>query len=203
MYRDSKYGKLIFVSAATTCPNQDCKEISIVAGLHKSIHNNNGPDRLGDKLHGWSLLPEANVKVFPDYIPAQLKANYREACIIVEKSPKASATLARRCLQGMIRDFWQISKRTLKEEIDAIQEKVDPVTWSAIDAIRKIGNIGAHMEKDIDLIIDVTEEEANLLIQLIEILFNDWYVVRFDREQRLKKIISASEEKEEKRAKKS
>ncbi|MCB1884663.1 MAG: DUF4145 domain-containing protein [Geminicoccaceae bacterium] len=28
-------------------------------------------------------------------------------------SPKASATLSRRCLQSMIRDFWTISKDTL------------------------------------------------------------------------------------------
>ena len=31
--------------------------------------------------------------------------------------------------------------------------------WQAIDAVRSIGNIGAHMEKDINLIVDVDPEE--------------------------------------------
>jgi Domain of unknown function (DUF4145) len=31
----------------------------------------------------------------------------------------------------------------------ALEEKVDPQTWDAIDSVRKIGNIGAHMEADI------------------------------------------------------
>jgi hypothetical protein len=47
----------------------------------------------------------------PDYIPEQIKDDYYEACSILNLSPKASATLARRCLQGMIRDFWGITKK--------------------------------------------------------------------------------------------
>lgn len=68
------------------------------------------------------------------------------------------------------------------DEIEAIQDKVDPTTWAVIDAIRKIVNIGAHMEKDINLIIDVDSEEAQLLIGLIEMLIKDWYIVKHERE---------------------
>lgn len=52
------------------------------------------------------------------------------------------------------------------------------------------------MEKDINLIIDVDPEEAQLLIQLIELLFNEWYVNRHEREQKLNKIIGVSKAKE-------
>lgn len=48
----------------------------------------------------------------------------------------------------------------------------------AIDAVCKVGNIGAHMEKDIDLIVDVDPNEAELLINLIETRFQYWYVNR-------------------------
>ena len=41
----------------------------------------------------------------------------------------------------------------------------------AIDAVRKIGNIGAHMERDINLIVDIDPNEAAILIGLIELLF--------------------------------
>jgi hypothetical protein len=115
-------------------------------------------------------------------------SDYTEACLIVEKSPKASATLARRCLQGMIRDFHQVKKDKLVEEIKAIQDRIDPLTWEAIDAVRSIGNIGAHMEKDINLIVDVDEGEAKELIRLIELLIDDWYITRHNRQLQLESI---------------
>ena len=72
---------------------------------------------------------------------------------------------------------------------------MDAKTWDAIDAVRKIGNIGAHMKKDINMIVDVEPEEARLLIELIETLFEDWYVARYEREQRMDKIKAAADAK--------
>jgi len=48
----------------------------------------------------------------------------------------------------------------LFDEINAIQEKLDADLWEAIDGLRKIGNIGAHMESDVNLIVDVEPDEA-------------------------------------------
>ncbi len=114
-------------------------------------------------------------------------------------SPKAAATLARRCLQGMVRDFWKVKKGRLIDEILAIEDKVDPLTWQSIDAVRKIGNIGAHMEKDINLIIDVDPNEARILLQLIEQLIEEWYVNRHEKELRLKAIVDISTQKDDKK----
>ena len=99
----------------------------------------------------------------------------------------------------MIRDFWKISRPKLKAEIDALEEKVDPEIWDAIESVRKIGNIGAHMEKDINVIVDVDPDEAELLINLIETLLADWYIARHNRQQRIDKIKVVSEEKERRR----
>lgn len=52
------------------------------------------------------------------------------------------------------------------------------------------------MEKDINLIIDVEPEEAQLLIGLIEMLIKDWYIVKHEREQHLAQIISTAVEKD-------
>lgn len=90
----------------------------------------------------------------------------------------------------MIRDFWKVSKARLVDEIEAIKGQIDPTTWEAIDAVRGVGNIGAHMEKDINLIVDVDPEEATLLIGLIEFLLEDWYIARHDREEHKKKVIA-------------
>jgi len=101
----------------------------------------------------------------------------------------------------MIRDFWGVSKRTLNDEIKAIEDKVDPLTWAAIDAVRNIGNIAAHMDKDFNVIIDVDRKEAGLLIGLIETLITDWYVLRHHREEQLRAIVELSDEKKQLKAK--
>jgi len=98
----------------------------------------------------------------------------------------------------MIRDFYagRVKPGRLVDEIAAIKDMVDPVTWDSIEAVRKIGNIGAHMEKDIDLIVDVEPEEAGLLIGLIESLIDDWYVTRYERAQRHAALQAAAAQKE-------
>jgi len=193
---ENKYGYQAVFTRVVVCPNPKCKEYSLSVTLHDhQTVNGNYKDLPAKKV--WSLIPQAQVKVFPDFVPKAIIDDYEEACAIRDLSPKASATLARRCLQGMIRDFWGVNKGRLVDEIDAIHEKVDPMTWSAIDAIRKIGNIGAHMEKDINLIIDVDLKEAGLLIGLIETLINDWYVVREERKKRLEAIVGVAEQKHE------
>jgi hypothetical protein len=183
--------------SATFCPNQSCKETQIKLGLYNSHKEPDGTLRIDNLIRSWNLLPESAAKPFPEYIPAAILADYREACLTAKLSPKASATLARRCLQGMIRNFWGISKRRLKDEIDALEEKVDSETWDAIDAVRKIGNIGAHMEADINVIVDVDPQEADLLIGLIETLLAEWYIARYQRQQRMAKIKAVAEAKEQ------
>ena len=99
----------------------------------------------------------------------------------------------------MIRDFWNVNKPNLKQEIDELNGRVDEETWKAIDAIRTIGNIGAHMEKDVNIIVDVEPGEAEKLIWLIELLLKDWYVRRHEREKRLLEIALIGAEKEKAR----
>lgn len=180
------------------CPNTDCNRITLSAILYDSQFNKTYHEwNKKEVIKHWNLLPNSFAKSYPNYIPQVLKNDYEEAASIIELSPKASATLSRRCLQGIIRDFWGISKSRLVDEIIAIEDKVDPLTWKSIDAIRKVGNIGAHMEKDINLIIDVDPEEAYLLLQLIELLFEEWYIHKHEREQKLKSIIVLAEKKED------
>jgi hypothetical protein len=143
---------------------------------------------MGIGKQAWRLVPPSVAKVFPDYIPLAIRNDYAEACAIKELSPKASATLARRALQGMIRDFWKVTKPRLVDEIEAIKDNVDPDTWRAIDGVRHVGNIGAHMEKDVNTIIEVEPAEAEQLIWLIETLLREWYIARFERAQRLKEL---------------
>jgi len=194
---ENKYGDKMIASVIIVCPNENCQEYSLRVTLNEAFPDSRGAWQAGNMENSWQLIPSSVAKVFPGYVPQAVLSDYKEACLVRDLSPKASATLSRRCLQGIIRDYWQVSKPTLFNEIEAIKDKVDPLTWEAIDAVRHIGNIGAHMEKDINLIIDVDPREAGLLIGLIEMLIKDWYVVRHEREEQLKAIVKLSDDKKQ------
>ncbi len=182
------------------CPNPKCRKFTLRVSLFeftydKTVHEWN----VGDLIRAWKLIPSSQAKTFPDYIPKPILDDYNEACLISDLSPKAAATLSRRCLQGILRDFWKVKAGRLIDEIEQIRNKTDPLTWDAIESVRKVGNIGAHMEQDIDVILDVDPNEANMLIGLIEILLNDWYVAREERRNRLLSIKSIADAKESQR----
>ena len=200
---DTEYGEFGLKYIAVSCPNLKCRRVAFSISLHEiqSIARHHAQPAgylFGSLLRTWKLLPESEAKPQPDYIPAPIVENYKEACRIKDLSPNASATLSRRCLQGMIRHFWDVKgKRTLWDEIEAIEAKIEPSTWEAIDGIRHVGKIGAHMEQDVNLIIEVEPEEAQLLIGLIEMLFKDWYVAGHEREERVQAMIALGKEKKE------
>jgi hypothetical protein len=180
------------------CPNSECKRFAVTVNVKVLVPvPGSSPQRWtpARTVHEWTLLPPSKARVFPEYIPAAIRTDYTEACLILEASPKASSTLARRCLQGMIRDFWGIVGKRLIDEIEALHDKVDPLTWAAIDAVRSIGNIGAHMEKEIDLIIEIDPGEAEKLIGLVELLLKDWYINRHERQEQLKAVVRLGSEK--------
>jgi hypothetical protein len=178
-----------FAWFSVRCPNTECRRFSLEIETQRWLmYPNSTTVREKRELSTWALLPESNVRPQPPYIPEPIREDYREACLIVSKSPKASATLSRRCLQGMIRDFWKISEKTLYAEIMKLKEKVDPETWEALKAVKDVGNIGAHMEADINIIVPVDPGEAALLIEMIEQLFEDWYVKRHQRQERMGKL---------------
>jgi hypothetical protein len=169
------------------CTN--CGEYSIV------LYDDTAPLQ---KVEIW-VKPRSNAKVFPDYIPIQILTDYKEACLVRSLSPKASATLSRRCMQGMIRDYWGVCEKNLFAEIDAIKDKVDPRVWGAMDATRKIGNIGAHMENDVSLIIDIEPGEAEHLIRLIEYLLDSWYIKDHETDALFADILQVSADKSQQR----
>lgn len=147
------------------------------------------------------LHPQSLAKIFPDYIPETVRNDYEEACAIVNLSPKASATLSRRCLQGMIRDFWGISKSRLVDEINALESLVPAAQWKVLNSLRRIGNIGAHPEADANLIIDIEPKDAQKMIAVIELLMKQWYIERHEEELLYDDIIAFDEDAQSQKTK--
>jgi hypothetical protein len=202
---DQKYPSFGIGFNIIGCSNPDCSEIDVSVVVYEDIFT---PKTVSYEfvkvITSDKILPKGTAKPQPNYIPAAIREDYLEACLVKNYSPKASATLSRRCLQGMIRDFCKISKSRLIDEIAALRAQVDAGTApagvssesvDAIDAVRTIGNIGAHMERDVDHIIPVDPGEAQVLIDLIESLFDEWYVARQRRTERFAAIKTLAAEK--------
>ena len=200
-----EFGVLV---SSIICANVQCKELSLSVRFGPDFLQNTASQvvrRLTlDGSHTISLRPRGTAKPLPDYIPEAIRSDYEEACLIADLSPKASATLARRCLQGMIRHFTGVKPGRLVDEIDRLAAAIEAGTApryvsqdsvDALTAVRHMGNFGAHMEKDVDVIVPVEPEEASELLRLIESLFADWYVERHAREQRFAKVTAMAAEK--------
>ena len=199
--KESIHSKVVLGHTAIACPNSECKKLTLKVNLSEYRWNGKGW-RIGKEIESWSLLPMSQSKPQPDYIPAVLREDYLEACAVLPHSAKASATLSRRCLQGIVRDFWDIpagKRGNLGAELSYIKGQVPADTWEGIQAIRSVGDIGAHMEKDVNYVVDVEPEEASLLIELIEMLFEDWYVQSYKRKERSNRAKALAEKKNKER----
>ena len=112
-------------------------------------------------------------------VPAELAEDYNEACLVLEDSPKASAALSRRCLQGLLR-AQGFTQHDLAKAIDAVlaSGKLPSGLAHNVDAIRNIGNFAAHPMKDTNsgAILPVEPHEAEWNLDVLEGLFDYYYV---------------------------
>jgi hypothetical protein len=115
----------------------------------------------------------------PSEVPAELAEDFNEACAVIEDSPKASAALSRRCLQGMLR-LNGYTQKDLAPAIDAILQAKQLPSFLAdsLDSVRNVGNFAAHPMKDTNTgaIVPVEPHEAEWNLEVLEGLFDFFYV---------------------------
>jgi hypothetical protein len=179
----------LFNLSVFACPNRLCTAMHASVSMHSLERDPTGRMRASDRsLRVWELLPGPEGRRLPSVVPEPIAAEFAQASRIVEISAPAAATLARRCLQALIRDFWNVKKGFLSDELNAIKTQMDPEIWEAIDAVRNTGNVGKHFEKGANLVVDADANEPEVLLGLIEYLVEEWYVARHRRQQRLAAI---------------
>lgn len=127
-------------------------------------------------------------------VPASFAADYREACLTLADSPKASAALSRRCLQHILREVAKVKHGSLADEIQlAIDSKELPsYLTESLDAVRNIGNFAAHpiKSKASGEVIEVEQGEAEWNLDVLESLF-DFYFVQPTELQRKRDALNA------------
>ena len=124
----------------------------------------------------------------PAEVPEEFTADYREACLVLADSPKASAALSRRGLQHILQEKSDAkTKNNLAKTIEEVMN--DPKTprdvADSLDMVRNIGNFSAHPNKSTNTgeIVPVEPVEAEWCLEVIEMLF-DLYFVRPSEIQR-------------------
>jgi hypothetical protein len=116
----------------------------------------------------------------PREVPEKIAYDYREACLVLSDSPKASAALSRRCLQNILREYAKVVPQELSKEIQEILDKgaLPSHLSTPLDAIRNIGNFAAHpiKSKSTGEITPVEPGEAEWCLDVIEGLFDYYFV---------------------------
>src|SRR5687768_15976466 len=126
-----------------------------------------------ERFRGWPPLTKRPV---PPGVPDRLAQDFQEAAIVLPASPKASAALSRRCLEGLLRFQSGSETKHLNEAIDKLLATRNLPTHiaEAVDAVRHIGNFAAHPLKSTRTgeVLDVEAGEAEWLLDVLEALFD-------------------------------
>lgn len=157
------------------CPGTNCGEVTI------EINQRNGQGLRGEWHQVYPV--GANRGPVSSEVPKNIARDYIEACNVLPISSKASAALSRRCLQNVLRDA-AYKARDLASEIDLLLNEPDPKKAlpqklrETVDAIRNFGNFSAHPidDKTTLQVIDVEPEEAEWCLEVVEELFDHFYV---------------------------
>src|SRR6266481_9497921 len=110
-----------WTASVTKCPA--CKSETIKL-LHRDYPPGNAQANI---ILDFVAYPRTtNRKPTPKELPADIKEDYEEACMVLPLSNKASAALSRRCLQAILRGQGYM-QRDLAAQIDALLNEQNPV----------------------------------------------------------------------------
>lgn len=161
---------------SSQCPN--CKKPIVTAEIESE-------GKISHKL----VHPFNVVRTVPPEVPEEIQEDFLEAAAVLPISEKASAALSRRCLQNLLTDRGY-KKRDLNDQIEDALKDLPPRIGENVDAIRQIGNFAAHPMKhqSTGLIADVEPEEATWNLDVLEELFEYYYVQPKRSEEKRKKL---------------
>jgi len=137
-------------------------------------------DQGGPDTPRFLAYPRATTRPVPTEVTDPYRQDFIESCTVLPFSPKASAALSRRCLQAILKDKAGAKKKDLADQIDEVCSSNSVPSHIAEDlhAVRQIGNFAAHTQKSTatGAILDVEEGEAEWNLDVLELLFDFYFV---------------------------
>jgi hypothetical protein len=135
----------------------------------------------------WHMIyPRHYAHSCPTGVPSEIAKDFKEAWLVLNDSPNASAALSRRCLQNILEQVAHIPPGQLASQIDQIitSKKLPPNIADELDAIRNVGMFAAHPKKSrvSDEIVTVTPDEARWCLNINQQML-DYYFVALPRSE--------------------
>ena len=132
----------------------------------------------------WLAYPLSPLRAIPKEVldeDPKVAEDYREASMLVNLSPKASAALSRRCLETILNNKAKVDPNTIiSRKIQLVLDSKTLPTYlhESLDAIRNYGTFGAHplVSKVTGAIVDVESGEAEYSLDILDDLFDFYYV---------------------------
>lgn len=157
------------IAQNTLCPRCRKRVIRIRAG------------RGGGKVEEYVAYPRnATGRTAPAEVPEPLRSDYAEAVAILDRSPQASAALARRIVQQVLTGQGGYEQRTLARQIGAFvgDERTPSELSRNLHYLREIGNFAAHpIESErTGEIMPVEPDEAEWALEVVDRLFDYYFV---------------------------
>ena len=169
IYLDCKW---TFQAKSTLCPA--CGQL--IFRVDRSSRNS---DSLS-VLESITAYPKGTSRPVPPEVEGKFESDFREACLVIGDSEKASAALSRRCLQNLLREKAETKAKDLAPQIQEVLDsgKLPSPLADAIDGVRVIGNFAAHPIKSTRTgeVIEVELGEAEWLLDTLEALFDFFFV---------------------------
>lgn len=122
--------------------------------------------------------PRGSTRPAPDpSVPEHWRKEYIESVDLLAISAKASAAMARRVLDGVLRERLQSTDKLYKL-IEQAKKHLPNYVWGGLHDLREYGNFAAHPDKDYATgeIIDVEPHEAEACLDVLDTLFEFLYV---------------------------
>jgi hypothetical protein len=179
-------GEGLWFAERRTCPA--CKRFVVFLKRGQLMQGRNPGGQATQNIHLHATVAKslmawpkgASRAPVPREVPTAIVEDYKEACLVLSDSPKASAALSRRCLQNLLRQAAGVKPGDLSAEIQQVLDggKLPSAIAENIDAIRNIGNFAAHPNKSQSTgeVVPVEPEEAEWNLDVLESLFDYYYV---------------------------
>lgn len=133
------------------------------------------------KYAQYYVHPKSTARPLPKEVPDPYRQDFKEACLVLSDSPRASAALSRRCLESLLTDKAGVKHPTLAAVVQEVLDSNLLPSYLAeqIDGLRAYGIFAAHAIKDVHTgeIIDVEASEAEDVLNTLEGLFDFYFVL--------------------------
>lgn len=176
------------------CARTECRQITVRVRLERRMIADSGWGT--GKETQWLAVPQfARARPISDLVPETMARLYREASMILDISPSASAVLSRRVLADLLKQCAECNEYGLADRIHSFREDREHPKGirDNLHHFREAANLGAHTETDKDdqaEIIEVDREEAEWTLDILDRLF-DYFIVTPARDAEMQKRIEA------------